>query len=120
MEEYRPWGMEEKAFIMLMHLSQLSGIVIPGAGLALPVVMWATNKDKSKEIDRHGKVILNWIISMLIYMTISSILIVVLIGFVGIIALVIINIIFIIMGAMKANEGEFWPYPLCIKFFAVE
>ena len=41
----------------------------------------------------------------------------VLIGFLaGMLALVIMGIIFPIMGAVKANNGELWEYPLTIKF----
>ncbi|MEK9633167.1 MAG: DUF4870 domain-containing protein [Opitutae bacterium] len=61
------WGMNEKSFCMLLHLSQLAGMVLPGAGLVLPVVMWATEKDNSPLIDEQGKVVLNWMISSLLY-----------------------------------------------------
>ncbi len=61
------WGMNEKSFCMLLHLSQLAGMVLPGAGLVLPVVMWPTEKDNSPLIDEQGKVVLNWMISSLLY-----------------------------------------------------
>jgi hypothetical protein len=51
----KPWGMELKTFCMLMHLSQLTNSVIPGLGIILPIVMWATNKESSSSIDEHGK-----------------------------------------------------------------
>lgn len=119
-EDYQPWGMEENTFLMLMHLSQLSGIMIPGAGLVLPIVMWATNKDDSKEVDRHGKMILNWIISAIIYSIVCFILMFIVIGFLGFIVLLFVNLIFTIIGAVKANEGELWRYPLSIKFFSID
>jgi len=119
MSDSKPWGIEEKAFLMLMHLSQLAGFIIPGAGLALPIVMWATNKDSSKTIDNQGKIILNWIISLFIYVTVSVILFVVFIGVITLTVVLIINLIFIIIGAIKANNGETWVYPLSIKFFKV-
>lgn len=120
MEQFKPWGMEEKTFLMLMHLSQLAGVVVPGAGFALPIVMWATNKDQSQEVDRHGKVILNWMLSALIYSFICFVLIFIVIGIFAFFALMITNLIFAIMGAVKANEGILWRYPLCITFFSVE
>lgn len=119
-EKIQPWGMEENTFLMLMHLSQLASFVIPLAGLVLPIVMWATNKDLSTKIDNHGKVIFNWMISSLIYLIISFILIFIVIGFIGIVAVAIMSIVFIIMGAVKANnDGQLWSYPLSIKFFTV-
>lgn len=119
-EESKPWGMEENSFLMMMHLSQLSGFIIPFAGLVLPIVMWATNKDKSEHIDQHGKVILNWMISAFIYAIISFVLMFVVVGFVTFFALVIIGLVFTIIGAIKANEGTLWAYPLSIKFFRIE
>ena len=46
-----------------MYLSVFANVIIPFAGIVLPVVMWATNKDQSSLIDKHGKNILNFIIS---------------------------------------------------------
>jgi uncharacterized Tic20 family protein len=115
--EFRPWGMEQKTFLLLMHLSQLTNFIIPFGGLILPLVMWTTNKDKSTEIDQHGKVILNWVLSAIIYSVICFILTLVLIGALGFIILGIVNLVFIVIGAIKANEGVLWEYPASIKFF---
>jgi uncharacterized Tic20 family protein len=120
MEDFKPWGMELKAYLMLMHLSQFAGYVIPFGGLVLPIIMWATNKEHSKEIDNHGKVILNWIISALIYFVICSILALILIGVVGYFVLAICGVVFAVIGAIKANDNILWHYPLSIKFFKVE
>ena len=113
----KPWGMEIKTYCMLMHLSQFSGFVIPFAGLVLPIVMWATNKETDTSIDQHGKVIVNWQLSALIYLIISGILSAVVIGIIGLLAIAICAVVFAIIGAVKANEGTVWPYPLSIKFF---
>lgn len=113
----KPWGMELNTFCMLLHLSQFAGAIIPGAGLALPIIMWATNKDDFPVIDQHGKIIFNWMLSALIYSAVSGILIIIVIGFLGLIAVGICSIVFAIIGALKANSGEMWEYPLCIRFF---
>lgn len=110
------WGFEEDQFTMVMHLSQFAGFVIPYAGLALPIVMWATNKDKSEKIDKHGKVILNWIISTTIYLIASVILMIVIVGFFTLFAVAILCFIFPIIGAIKAKDGEVYRYPLSINF----
>jgi len=120
MDEFRPWGMEEKAYLMLMHLSQLLGFVLPFAGVVMPIVMWATNKDQSAEIDRHGKVIFNWLISACIYCIICVILLVIYVGFLGLLILAVVGIVFAVMGGIKANNGELWSYPLSIKFFSID
>lgn len=114
--DFRPWGMEINQFCMLMHLSQFAGYFIPLAGLVLPIIMWSTNKDQSELIDAHGKNIINWIISSLIYVAISMLLMIVFIGFFTLIAFLICALIFIILGAIKASDGIIYEYPLTIKF----
>ena len=110
------WGMPLNTYCMLIHLSQLSSIVIPGLGFILPIVMWVVNKDKSDTIDQHGKVTVNWLISLVIYYAICFILIFILIGVVAIWILALLNIVFAIIAALKANNGELWVYPLSIRF----
>ena len=113
----RYWGMDEPIFSMLLHLSSFLSMAIPFAGIVLPIVMWATNKNESAVIDAHGKNVINWIISFMIYALISAMLCFVLIGFPMLFALGICSIVFTIMGAVKANNGIVWKYPMSIRFF---
>ena len=115
--DFRPWNMELSSYCMLMHLSQFAGIIVPYGGIALPIIMWASNKDKSSIIDQHGKNILNWMISFYIYVSISAILILLLVGIFALIILGFMAVIFAIIGAIKANNNEFYSYPLAISFF---
>lgn len=114
--EFRPLGMEENQFCMLMHLSLLAGYIIPCAGLVLPIIMWATNKEQSKLVDEHGKNILNWIISCAIFLAIGIVLSLILVGLSLIVIVGICNLIFSIIGAIKASEGKIYKYPLAITF----
>lgn len=116
-EEFKPWGMEVKQFCMLMHLSQFAGFVVPFGGLILPIIMWSTNKEHSQLVDLHGKNIVNWVISSTIYMIIGIILIIAIIGIPILIAVGLCSLIFTIIGAIKANEGIIYKYPLSINFF---
>jgi uncharacterized Tic20 family protein len=109
-------GLEEKTWCMLMHLSQLL-IFAGGIGGAAPIVMWAISKDDSRAANRHGMVILNWYISALIYGVVSGLLCFIFVGIPMVMALAALTVIFPIIGAMKANEGTLWSYPLSIKFF---
>jgi len=118
--EDKPWGMELKTFCMLLHLSQLAGFIVPGAGFVLPIVMWATNKDQHKEINLHGLIIFNWMISAVIYGIIGLILVLLVVGIPLLFALGITSLVFAILGAVKANEGVYWPYPVSIDFFGVK
>ncbi len=57
----------DNGFSSLMHLSRFSNYVLPGVGIIIPVVMWATRKNQSKTVDVNGKIIFNWMISSFIY-----------------------------------------------------
>lgn len=109
------WGMDLKTYCMMIHLSQLSSLVIPGLGFILPIVMWVVNKDQHEDIDNHGKATVNWLISALIYSVICFILMFVLIGFIGFAVLAVTNMVFAIIAAIKANNGELWQYPFSLK-----
>ena len=107
---------EQKQTGMFLHLSQLLNFVIPFGGIAAPILIWKLKKDEIAALDAHGKMIANWIISAAIYTIISAVLCFVLIGFLGLLALFLMGIVFPIIGAIKANKGEFYEYPLTIKF----
>jgi uncharacterized protein len=101
---------------MLIHVSQFCGYLLPVLGWIVPVILWLIKKDESAYIDAHGKIVLNWIISELIYLIVSFLLVFVVIGIPLLIGLGIIGIVFPIIGAIKANEGECWAYPMSIAF----
>lgn len=107
-----------RTWATLLHLSQFAGyVLLPGAGLVLPIVIWQIMKQELPGLDDHGRNVANWIISFIIYLAISIGLSIVLIGIPLILALVVCALIFPILGALKANEGEVWKYPLTIEFF---
>lgn len=107
---------EERQMGLWLHLSQLANVILFPIGIVIPLVIWQTQKDKLPALDAHGKMVANWMISITIYIVVSFVLMFVLIGFLTIIAASIIGIVFPIIGAIKANNGELWDYPLTIKF----
>jgi len=113
---FRPWGMDLKQFTIFMHLGQLAGFIIPMAGLLLPIIMWVTHKDQSQTIDRHGKAIVNWLLSFTIYLVGTAILSLVFIGIPLFFALLIANFIFVIIGTIRASENQVFHYPMTINF----
>lgn len=108
-------GMSPRLWNALMHLSQLLTWTV--LGIAVPIIMWIISKDESRESNRNGLVILNWLLSTLIYAVISGILCLLVIGIPMLIVLAALNIIFPIVGAIQANGGKVWRYPLSINFF---
>ena len=113
-----PIDQETRQWATFLHLSLLAGLVVPGAGFVLPIVLWQIKKNELPGIDAHGKVVANWIISALIYGVISGMLVFVLVGFPLLGILGLLTLIFPIIGAIKANEGELWVYPLSIRVFS--
>jgi len=101
---------------MFIHLSGMAILVFPVVGAALPILLWQIKKDESEVIDRHGKMVANWMLSLMIYFIASAVLTFVLIGLVTGLAVTAITVVFAILGGLKANDGEFWEYPLTIKF----
>lgn len=108
---------ETRTWAMILHLSMLSGLVVPLAGLIVPIVIYILKKDALPGLVPHGHVVFNWMISAVIYGIVSVVLMVVGIGFLLLMALALLSLIFPIIGGVKASEGEVWPYPLSIRFF---
>ena len=108
---------EDRQLIVLTHLSQLITLVIGFGSLILPLILWVTNKEKVYEMDNHGKGIVNFQLSILIYSLICIPLILLLgLGLLGLIALGIISFVFPIINAIKASNGERPNYPMSIEF----
>ena len=99
-----------------VNLSQLAGYVVPVAGMIVPIVIWQMKKDEFPIIDVHGKIVVNWLISSLIYIAVGFVLTFVLVGFLILPVIAILGVIYPIIGGMKANNGEVWEYPGSIKF----
>lgn len=108
---------ETRTWAMILHLSMLSGLVVPLAGLIVPIIIYILKKDDLPGLVPHGYVVFNWMISAIIYAIICVILMIVVIGIPLLFALGLISLIFPIVGGIKASDGEVWPYPLSIKFF---
>ncbi len=108
---------ETRTWAMILHLSLLSGLVVPMAGLIVPIIIYVLKKDTLPGIIPHGHIVFNWMISAVIYAVVSVILMFILVGFLTMFAVVILSIVFPIIGAIKASEGEIWPYPLSIPIF---
>ena len=110
---------QNRQLIVLTHLSQLVTLIIGFGSLLLPLILWFTNKEKIYNMNAHGKNILNFQISLLIYSLICIPLILLLgLGVLGSIVLGIVSIVFPIINAIKASNGETPKYPLSLNFIS--
>ena len=103
---------------LFLHLSQFLGYAVPFLGLVVPIIIWQVKKE-DPILDRHGRIVCNWILSSLLYWGVGFLLTFVIIGIPLLIVLAALCIIFPIVGGIKANSGEVWPYPMSIRFLSV-
>lgn len=108
---------EANNWAMILHLSVFASYLIPLAGIIAPIAIWLIKKDQMPIVNEHGKIVMNWMISALVYALICFLLTFVVIGIFLFFVLGILCILFPIVGAIKAASGEVWPYPLSIKIF---
>lgn len=82
-----------------------------------PLIIWLIKKDESDLIDFHGKEYFNLFLSYTIYGFLSFILMIVLVGFILAPIVAVLLFIFTIVGAVKAYQGDYYEFPLVIRFF---
>jgi len=108
---------QDNQLLVLTHLSQLLDLITGMGGLIVPLIIWLTQKDKVIGMDMHGKMILNFQISILIYSIVSIPLIFLFgLGIILLIGIAIIVLVFPILNAIKVSNGETPNYPLSIEF----
>jgi len=110
---------QARQWAMFCHLAGLAGYlpVLPFIGsVVAPLIIWQIKKEDSVFIDDQGKEAVNFQISILLYTLAAAVLVCIFIGIVLLPVVVVINVIFAIIAAVKANNGERYRYPLCIRF----
>lgn len=108
---------ENRQLLVLTHLSQLLDFVTGIGGFLVPLIIWLIKKDEVFDMDRHGKAILNFRISMFIYLLICVPAILLFgLGILGFIVIGIFYLIFPIINALRASNNQEPNYPLSIKF----
>ncbi|WP_295181409.1 DUF4870 domain-containing protein [uncultured Christiangramia sp.] len=108
---------EDNQLLVITHLSQLLDLLTGIGGFIVPLIIWATQKDKVAGMDMHGKMIINFQISIFIY-SIICIPLIILFGL-GIILLILVGLLALvlpILNAIKVSNGEMPYYPLTIQF----
>ena len=108
---------ENRQLLVLTNLSQLLDLVTGIGGFLVPLIIWLIKKDEVFDMDRHGKAILNFRISMFIYILICVPAILLFgLGILGFIVIGIFYLIFPIINALRASNNQPPNYPLSIQF----
>lgn len=101
---------------MITHLSALPGSFVLIGSVVAPLVIWQIQKERSAFVDYHGKEAVNFQITMALAALASFLLFFVLIGFVLIWVVGAVWLLFTVIAAVKANNGEYYRYPITIRF----
>ncbi len=103
--------------LVFTHLSQLLDVITGFGGFIVPLILWLTNKEKIYSMDIHGKSIINFQLSMLLYAIIAVPLILAFgLGILLLIGIGLLCFILPIINAVKASNGEDPNYPFSINF----
>ncbi|MBT8177595.1 MAG: DUF4870 domain-containing protein [Eudoraea sp.] len=98
---------EDRQLLVITHLTQLLSYVIGFGGLITPLIIWLTSKDRVEGMDEHGKTIVNFQLSLILYIIISIPAILLLgLGILGIIGVAVLGFVMPIVNAVKAGNGE--------------
>jgi uncharacterized Tic20 family protein len=101
---------DSKFWLLTLHLSNFLAFPI------IPLILWSIKKDENPEIDRQGKDVINFQISMMIYLFVSALLVFVLIGIALLLFLGLYITIITIINSTKVVMEQDYKYPLTIKF----
>jgi uncharacterized protein len=101
---------DERLWATLIHVG---GILI---GFISPLLGYLLLKDRSAFVGENAKNALNFQITVVIAYVAGWILSIVFIGLFVLLAAWVLSIVFSIMGAVAANKGQVYKYPLTIPF----
>ena len=104
----------DRNFAMWMHVSVLLALLVVGplAGLA-PLILWLIRRESSLFLDDHGREVVNMSITGVIVLGVGM---VTGIGMVAVPIWMVVALIGVIRGAVAATNGEYFRYPMTIRF----
>ena len=106
---------EDRKLLAATHLSQLLDLVTGIGGFLIPLIIWIVKRDEVLHLDSQAREILNFRISMFIYILLCIPLLLLGVGFIGLLIISIFYLVFPILNAIRANNGEEPRYPLTLK-----
>lgn len=107
---------DERMWGMLCHLSALAGFIIPFGNIIGPLIVYSMKKDEYPFVVDQGKESLNFQISVLIYIVLSFVLLILVVGLIFLLIIPLLSIILTVVASVRANDGEYYRYPFCIRF----
>lgn len=112
-----PVSTDSKNWALLSHISAFAMFFgIPS--MIGPLVVWAIKKQEDPFVDYHGKEAVNFNLSFFIYAIVAGLSILLLVGVVLLPAVFITWFVLVIVATVKAGAGEYYRYPLTIRFIS--
>ena len=102
---------QDSSLLVITHLSQLLYYITGFGGLVVPLIIWLTQRDRVEDMDEHGKSIINFQLSLIIYFIVSIPLILFFgLGLLTMLFTGIVGFIMPIVNAVRANNGQLPSY----------
>lgn len=103
----------DRNFAIWMHIAPLLAFFVVGPFAAVaPMILWFARRDQSSFADDHGRETLNMSITGVIFFVIG---ILTGIGFLFWLVWAVVAMINVVRGAIAANNGEYFRYPMTIR-----
>lgn len=109
-----------------MHILPFAGFLIPFGNILAPLILWLLKKDVSSSIDRVGREVLSFQVSVAIYFL--GFLVIAMIPILGwivgilatpVVLLLALYVIYLMVkGTLASRRGEFFVYPWKIKLIS--
>lgn len=108
----------QRKWMLLLHGSPFLGLIIPFASILFPLFLWIHKADDNKTYNEHGKAIINFHCSIILYFIISLLLFFPFPGFNFFLtgAIFLLGITTSIINIMSALSNNTYNYPLSIPF----
>lgn len=100
---------DNSIWLPLLHLSGLFVLLFP------PVIIWVWKKDKIKNVREHGIDVINFQLSMLLYLVPCALLVFLLITIPILVFLGIYSMVIIIINTIKVMNNQPYKYPITIR-----
>lgn len=101
---------------MFCHLAGFAGYLVPFGNVLAVAVLWLLRRETDPFIDAHGREALNFQLSMLVYVLIAFSLLLAVIGLLMLPLLLLFQVVSMIEGAVQAQSGQPYRYPLTFRF----
>lgn len=103
---------DEKLWATLVHLGAIFFHFLPA------LIGYFVLRERGPFIREHTRAALNFQLTVLLGYLVGFFTVWILVGYLVLLAVAVLNIVFSIMAAIAANRGEYYTYPVALKFVA--